>query len=294
MPKYRRPPQEITEKPSFFLKHYYASSVEWVTANKDPVLTGALVAAVIILGAYAWRQYSAARASDAWGQVTLARDIASLESALSKYSGTPAAPFLKMRLAAEYLDQGQSDNAIRLYSEVAADNSFSERAVARYSLAGAYETAGKFDEGAKVLTDLASQTDFWGRKAKDALDTQAKRRDGYNDLQAAKARPEQLEVPTPPQEAPAAAPATPGAQESQQATEVPAQGAAPAGSAAVSSSDSSVTQAQPEAAVSSSDSSVSAAQPEAAKEARSGSSGQSGQTQPAPAADQQSVPTTTQ
>jgi tetratricopeptide (TPR) repeat protein len=185
MAKYRKPPHEITEEPAFFLKHYFNVSLEWLKANRDQVLTGVLVIAVLFLASYAWKQYSTTRANSAWGEVTLSNTIPELEASLARFSDTAAAPLIKLRLADQYLATGNYDNAARLYSDVGADAGFSERDRARYSVSLVYEAQGKFDESGKVLQEVAALDGFWGIKAKQSFEKLTERRNAYAGYEAA-------------------------------------------------------------------------------------------------------------
>jgi hypothetical protein len=185
MAKYRKPPEDITEEPKFFIKHYWHIASAWVVANRDNVLTGLLVVVIVILGVVVWGRYSSSRNSLAWGQVTLASTPAEIESAVSRYGGTPAGRFLKIFLADRYMNDGQFDKAAELYANLSRDLEFGDRA--RYSLAMSKEAVGKFDEAAAALKELAAGTDFWAEKARTALDTETQRRDAYASFEAANA-----------------------------------------------------------------------------------------------------------
>lgn len=185
MAKYRKPPEDIVEEPKLFAKHYWHIASDWVVANRDNVLTGLLVVAIIILGIVVWNRYSSSRNTIAWGQVTLASKPDELEKAVASYGGTPAGRFLKILLADRYMNEGEFDRAGQLYAAMSKDLEFGERA--RYSHAMSREAAGKFDEAAAELRQIASGADFWATQAKTALETQEKRREAYASFEAAKA-----------------------------------------------------------------------------------------------------------
>jgi|GEM_PF-2996618 len=186
MSKYKRPPQEIAEKPVFFIRHWWSGLVEWVEANKDHLLTGVLVIAVVILGLVVYKRYAATRTLEAWKQLGLAESAAQLEGAAARYEKTPVGPFLKLRLADQYVNTGQAEKALAIYSEMAAANDeFSERA--EYSLGFAQETTGKFDDAKKTFEGLAAKGGFWGKSAQATLESQGERVAAYANLAAAKA-----------------------------------------------------------------------------------------------------------
>jgi predicted negative regulator of RcsB-dependent stress response len=217
MPKYRKPPQDIVEKPTFFVKHYWNLFVEWLAKNKDQVMTGVLVGAIVLLGAVVWQRYSASRMVEAWSEVGTAGGAAGLETAVARYGATPAGAFLKLRLADLYANEGQADKAVTIYREMSGDKEFCERA--RYSLALAQEGAGKFDEAADSLKALAAAGGFWGQQATKAQAAQAQRKAAYESFMAASQAAAAAKAPVK-APAPVETPETPPAQESQQAEEL--------------------------------------------------------------------------
>ena len=218
MPKYRKPPQEIAEEPVFFVKRYAASFSEWAAAHKDQLMSAALVAAVVVLGAVIWQRYTASRTADAWSELTLADDPVKMEEAVARYGATPAGPFLKLRLADTYVATSQQDKALPVYRELASDAQFGGRA--RYSLALAMAGVGKFDEAKTALESMSKEEGFWGTQAKEVLAKLDAMKASYDGYQAAKAAAE-AEKAAEAARAAAASQATPeGGREARQAQEL--------------------------------------------------------------------------
>ena len=186
MPKYRKPPQDVTEETVFFLKHYSRQFVEWGRKNQDHLVTGILVVSLLLLGAVVYQRYAKSRADEAWSEVTLSTTVPELESAVAKFSSTPAGPFLKLRLADRYRDEGNLEKAKSVYLSVAASpGDFGPRA--RYSLTVTQESAGDFDSARAALQELSSVAGFWGARAAARLASLPSRVSAYNNLKVAMA-----------------------------------------------------------------------------------------------------------
>jgi predicted negative regulator of RcsB-dependent stress response len=222
--KYRRPPQELAEESKFFVKHWWNQFIDWADKNKDHLMTGALVLAIVILGIVLWNRYAATKEVDAWAQVSEPAEISDLETAAVRLSGSRAEPFLRLRLADDYVSNGQADKALPIYTQIASTKTiFAARA--EYSLAFAQESLGHFDDAKKALETLAARTGFWADEAKDALKTQDQRAASFGDYEAAgilAAAP----APAAPTLASTEAALAPATSESRQAAELEAASAA--------------------------------------------------------------------
>jgi len=169
MAKYKRPAQHVVEEPTFFVKHYWRLSVEFVSKHKDEALTAALVVAVIVLGVVVWHRYAQARTASAWQEQGLLTTTAQLEAAARKYASTPVGPWLALSLGDRYYMLGDNDKAAREYSNAAAGAEGLLALRAKYSLSTAYESAGKFADAKAVLEPLSKESGFWGIKAAERL-----------------------------------------------------------------------------------------------------------------------------
>ncbi len=179
MSKYRRPAHSIVEEPTFFLKHWWHGSLEWLKEHRDQVLTGALVVLVLLVALMVWKQRAQAKDIEAWERVGMPGSLPELEAATLRYSGTSAGEMLKIRLGDEYVNAGKPEKAERLYRDAAAGKDSELAMRAQYSLAKAQEEAGRFDEALATFTALAGREGFWAGKASEATQGQEKREAAY-------------------------------------------------------------------------------------------------------------------
>lgn len=178
----------MSEEPVFFIKHKFHRAVEWGKRNRDTLLTGLLIAAFAFLGVVLYKQHESRKAAEAWGLISTAQDVAELERAAATYAGTPAGPFLLLRLGSTYVISGESEKALAVYGRAASESSGELALAAWFGTAMALESSGRFEQAGEALESLAAEDGFWGARARQSLEGLPGREAAYRQLEAEAAR----------------------------------------------------------------------------------------------------------
>ena len=129
----------------------------WVKDGRSTVVW-LLVAAAIVGGVYAWRNWRASRTAAAAEALTSAFAADELEAAVANYGSSSTGEALKLRLAKSYFDTERYDEALKVYDELIGKATehgpFSDIAV--IGRAYALEALGQYDEANKVFADFAA------------------------------------------------------------------------------------------------------------------------------------------
>jgi predicted negative regulator of RcsB-dependent stress response len=86
----------------------------WKTSGMQFLIT-LVTAAILIGGAYAFKQYRASKISTANKELLQANTLEDLESVVSKYSSTKAGNAARLRLAKAYYDASKYEDALNVY-----------------------------------------------------------------------------------------------------------------------------------------------------------------------------------
>ena len=132
----------------------------WDWWNKDgrSSVVWLVVAAALVGGVYAWRNWRAGRTAAAAEALTTAFAADELEAAVSHYGSSPAGEALKLRLAKSYFDTERYEDALGVYEKLIGKSQehgpFSDIAV--IGRAYALEALGRYDEANKAFADFAA------------------------------------------------------------------------------------------------------------------------------------------
>ena len=129
--------------------------VEWWEKDGRQTVVYLLVAAIAVGGWYAWKGHRASVRAAASDALVSAYTTEELEEAVTKFSGTPTAGALRLRLAKSYFDAGRYEDALAQYEGLAgqAPDGFAD--VPAVGRAQCLEALGKFDEAAKAFDAFA-------------------------------------------------------------------------------------------------------------------------------------------
>ncbi|MBO7684639.1 MAG: tetratricopeptide repeat protein [Kiritimatiellae bacterium] len=125
--------------------------VEWWEKDGKQYVTGLLVAAVVVGGWYGWKNHRASVRAAASDAVTSAYTTEEMEEAVAKFSGTPSAGALRLRLAKSYYDAGRYEEALSTYDALAsaAPDGFAD--VPAVGRAQCLEALSRFEEAQKAF-----------------------------------------------------------------------------------------------------------------------------------------------
>ena len=130
--------------------------IEWWEKDGKQTVIWLLVAAIAIGGWYGWKHHRAATRAAASDSLVNAYTIDEIEDAVRKFSGTPTAGALTLRLAKSYFDAGRYEDALAQYEslEGKAPDGFTDIPVV--GKAQCLEALGRYDEAAKAFDAFAS------------------------------------------------------------------------------------------------------------------------------------------
>ena len=129
--------------------------IEWWEKDGKQFVTYLLIAAVVVGGFYAWKGHRKTVRQQAVERLASAFTTEELEDAVSKYSGTPTAGSLKLRLAQSYFTAGRYDEALSTYDGIAAGQPEGFGDIAVVGRAQCLEALAKFDEAAAAFDAFA-------------------------------------------------------------------------------------------------------------------------------------------
>jgi len=128
---------------------------DWWKANGSQFLVTVAAAAVLIGGAFAFKQYRAAKIAGANQELLKASSLEELESVVAKYGSTKAGNAARLRLAKAYYDASKYDEALNTYDDCirkGAPIGFGE--IAALGRAHALEGLNRLDEALAAFQDF--------------------------------------------------------------------------------------------------------------------------------------------
>ena len=130
--------------------------IEWWEKDGKQTVIYLAIAAIAVGGWYGFKNHRIAVRTAARDALVNAYTTEEIEDACVKYSGTPTAGALKLRLAKKYFDDGKYEEALATYEELngKAPEGFADIPVV--GKAQCLEALGKFAEAQKAFEDFAA------------------------------------------------------------------------------------------------------------------------------------------
>ena len=129
--------------------------IEWWEKDGKSTVVWLLAAAIVVGGYYGWKNHKAAVKAAASEALVNAYTTEEIEDAASKFSGSPTAGALKLRLAKSYFDAGRFEEALAQYEALdgKAPDGFADIPVV--GKAQCLEALGKFAEAQQAFDAFA-------------------------------------------------------------------------------------------------------------------------------------------
>jgi predicted negative regulator of RcsB-dependent stress response len=181
-PTARRVHRQDSAPDDVFVARVLESSA-WAKQNSRMLITGGIIAAIVIVGLVYFVSSRRATESQAAAQLTQVRAVSmsgnnplairELEQFLARFDGTAAAEEARLMLGQAYLQAGQPQQAQEAVQPIAGDRSSGLGINAALLLAASYEAAQEPHRAEEVFLSLADDARFLFQR-QDALDNAAR------------------------------------------------------------------------------------------------------------------------